>query len=68
MDENGRLFQDGDMVAVMTTPYAAPEVITCYVARDGSSYDHRADYWSLAVVAVALLFGEVRSHGSLDTI
>ena len=61
MNRQGKLGRDTDSVAVMTVPYAAPEVIKCFAHSDPTPYDHRADYWSLAVVFVAMLFGTVSS-------
>ena len=68
MNEHGQLVQHEGILAVMTLPYAAPEVIKCFCHRTRATYDHTVDYWSLGAVVVALMFGDSAVSGDILSI
>ena len=60
LDGDGKLERGNDTPIVMTTSFAAPEILAPLEDGQIQEYDEAADYWSLGVLVVSLFLHEVR--------
>ena len=61
LDGDGKLERRNDTPIVMTTSFAAPEILAPLEDGQIQEYDEAADYWSLGVLVVSLFLHEVGS-------
>ena len=64
MNSNRTLQRFSETAAIMTTAYAAPELLVNVEDGEVKEYDERADFWSLGATLVSMIMEDVSALGS----
>ena len=60
LDGDGKLRRANNSSIVMTTAFAAPEILETLEDGEVREYDEAADYWSFGATLIAMFMHEVR--------